>query len=93
VKFSTRHRSLSGSKPRVTGRIDNRPPRDRSNAQHHQAEYLRSVALRIKAGPSNPQQGFVGTDRAKVQTYGTNFWWFWNRAGAAPRHISPQGGP
>ena len=37
------------------------------NAQRHQAEYDRLVALRMEAGPSNPQQGCVGTKRAKVQ--------------------------
>ena len=35
--------------------------------QSHRAEYDRLVALRMKAGPSNPQQGCVGTKRAKVQ--------------------------
>ena len=38
-----------------------------SNTQRHQAEYDRLVALRMEAGPSNPQQGCVGTKRAKVQ--------------------------
>jgi hypothetical protein len=37
------------------------------NAQRHAAEYDRLVALRIEAGPSNPQQRYVGTKRAKVQ--------------------------
>jgi len=31
-----------------------------------QAEYDRSAALRISAGPSNPQHGYVCAGRAKV---------------------------
>jgi hypothetical protein len=43
------------------------PGYERSKRTTHQAEYDRLVALRMKAGPSNPQQGFVGADRSKVQ--------------------------
>ena len=51
----------SGNGGAVTGRSG--PP----NAQRHQAEYDRLVALRMEARPSNPQQGCVGAKRAKVQ--------------------------
>jgi uncharacterized protein with GYD domain len=36
------------------------------NAQRRPAEYNRLAALRSKAGPSNPQHGYVSTERAKV---------------------------
>ena len=57
------------------------------NAQRHQAEYLRLMALRVSAGPSNPQQGYVGTGHAKVHVInwddGNRFGagWFSDRAG------------
>jgi hypothetical protein len=43
----------------------------------------------MKAGPSNPQQGFVCTDRAKVHLAGNYFWSseFCNRAGPNPARM------
>jgi hypothetical protein len=43
----------------------------------------------MKAGTSNPQQGFVCTDRAKVHLAGNYFWSseFWNRADPNPARM------
>jgi hypothetical protein len=43
----------------------------------------------VKAGPSNPQQGFVCTDRAKVHLAGNYFWSseFSNRADPNPARM------
>ena len=42
----------------------------RLNAQRHQTEYDRLAALRINAGPSNPQHSYVGAGHAKVHQLG-----------------------
>jgi hypothetical protein len=44
----------------MTDQIATSPRPDTSKKHKHaQAEYDRSAALRIRAGPSNPQQGYV----------------------------------